>query len=64
MAEYEVAHPVNIDESCFAPVNAGCWQQHELWDGTYCLDDLWDVLEMLTVRAENEKRARDAMMKK
>jgi len=45
-------------------VNAGCWQQHELWDGTYCLDDLWDVLEMLTVRAENERRARDAMMRK
>nr|DAF74163.1 MAG TPA: hypothetical protein [Caudoviricetes sp.] len=38
------------------------WQQHELWDGTYCLDDLWDILEMLAVRAENERRAREAAM--
>jgi len=34
------------------------WRQHELWDGTYSLEDLLDAHEMLAVRAENERRAR------
>lgn len=44
----------------FAPVSAGLWQQHELWDGTYTIDDLLDILEMMQVRSENERRAREA----
>lgn len=36
------------------------WQQHELWDGTYTLDDLLDAQEILTVKAENEARARES----
>lgn len=36
------------------------WKQHELWDGTYTLDDLLDAHEMLAVKYENEKRAYDA----
>ncbi len=35
------------------------WKQHELWDGTYTLDDLLDIIEMLEVKAENERRADD-----
>ena len=37
----------------------GVWQQHELWDGTYTLSDLLDIHEMLAVRQENERRARE-----
>lgn len=39
---------------------AGIWQQHELWDGTYNLDDLFDAREIIAVKRENEKRASDA----
>jgi hypothetical protein len=36
---------------------AGMWKQHEVFDGTYTLDDLLDAHEMLEVRFENERRA-------
>ena len=36
---------------------AGLWRQHELWDGTYTLDDLLDAAELIQVRNENEARA-------
>ena len=39
------------------PVAAGLWRQHELWDGTYTIDDLADVIELLQVKSENERRA-------
>ncbi len=32
------------------------WKQHELWDGTYTLDDLLDAAELIQVRRENESR--------
>jgi hypothetical protein len=32
------------------------WKQHELWDGTYTLDDLFDAVELIRVRRENEYR--------
>ena len=44
----------------FLPVSAGLWRQHELWDGTYTLGDLLDVLELLALQAENRRRAEDA----
>ena len=47
----------NIDEFLFLPVAAGVWKQHELWDGTYTMDDLLDIAEMISVRRENEARA-------
>ena len=47
----------NIDEFLFLPVAAGMWKQHELWDGTYTLDDLLDAAELVQVRRENEARA-------
>jgi hypothetical protein len=33
------------------------WRQHEVFDGTYCLDDLLDWHEMATVMNENKLRA-------
>jgi len=41
-------------------VAAGLWQQHELWDGTYTLDDLLDAVELIRVRNENDARALEA----
>ena len=40
---------------------AGFWKQHELWDGTYTLDDLLDIAELIRVRRENENRAAEAV---
>ena len=50
----------NIDEFLFLPVAAGYWRQHELWDGTYTLDDLLDIVELIRVRNENQVRAAEA----
>ena len=49
----------NLDEFLFLPVAAGLWRQHELWDGTYTLDDLFDAVELIQVQRENEARARE-----
>ena len=49
-----------MDEFLFLPVAAGHWRQHELWDGTYTLDDLLDIVELIRVRRENEFRALSA----
>jgi len=46
-----------VDEFLFLPVSTGHWQQHELWDGTYTLDDLLDIVEMIRVKRENEYRS-------
>ena len=54
-----VAEPANYDAYLFAPVVDGMWRQHELWDGTYTLGDLLDAHEVLAVRSENERRARE-----
>ena len=54
---YEPLSCPNVDEFLFLPVAAGMWQQHELWDGTYTLDDLLDIAELIRVRRENEYRS-------
>ena len=56
-----IASCVHVDEFAFLPVSAGMWRQHELWDGTYTLDDLLGAVEMIRVRRENERRALEAM---
>jgi len=56
-----IASCPNLDEFLFLPVAAGCWHQHELWDGTYTLDDLLDITELIRVKRENEYRAREKM---
>ena len=44
----------NVDEFLFLPVMAGMWRQHEVWDGTYTVDDLLDAVEMIMVRQARE----------
>lgn len=53
-----------IDPVLWRPVAAGLWKQHELWDGTYDTGDLFDVLEFLEIRAENQKIAEQWAAKK
>jgi hypothetical protein len=38
------------------PVSAGRWQQRELKDGTYTMDDLLDFHEYYSIDRENEQR--------
>jgi hypothetical protein len=45
----------------YAPVIAGDWKQHEVWDGTYTFKDLLDWHEIAQVKAENERRYREWM---
>lgn len=40
------------------PVAAGFWRLHETFDGTYTVDDLLDILEVIDVDVENRARAR------
>ena len=39
---------------------AGYWKQKELWDGTYNIDDLFDIHELIMVKNENERRVRES----
>lgn len=48
-----------IDAFAYAPVAAGMWRQHEVFDGTYDFDDLLDAHEIMTVKAINAKRAQE-----
>ncbi|MGP1365879.1 MAG: DUF6889 family protein [Schwartzia sp. (in: firmicutes)] len=57
---YSPAEYANVNAWLYAPVIAGRWRQHELWDGTYTLDDLLDVHEIMTVEQENRFRAEEA----
>ncbi|WP_303229413.1 hypothetical protein [uncultured Dialister sp.] len=49
-----------LDAFAFAPVAAGLWRQHEVFDGTYDFDDLMDAHEILAVKAINSARAAEA----
>ena len=46
-----------MDEFAFLPVIYGFWRQNELWDGTYTIDDLLDIVEVISVRRAREVRA-------
>lgn len=59
--DWIVAEPANYDAFLFAPVVAGIWRQHELWDGTYSLEDLLDAHEMMVVKGENERRHQEML---
>lgn len=56
---FQCVRAENVDEFAFFPVVSGLWKQHELWDGTYTVDDLFDIHEMLMVKNENEARSRE-----
>jgi len=53
-----------LDAFAYAPVIAGMWQQHEVFDGTYDFDDLLDAHEMIEVKAINTQRAQEAAERK
>ena len=52
---------MNVDEVLFLSVAVGLWKQHELWDGTYTLNDLLDILEVFQVRQENERLCMESL---
>jgi hypothetical protein len=58
-ANYSIAEPANIQTDLYAPVMAGFWKQHELWDGTYTYIDFLDIRESILVESENRTRARE-----
>jgi len=37
------------------------WRQHELWDGTYTISDLLDIVEALMIKEENQQRIADSV---
>jgi hypothetical protein len=39
------------------PVEAGLWKLHETFDGTYNVDDLLDINEVMDVQLENKIRS-------
>lgn len=43
----------NISMCLFLPVLKRYWKQHELWDGTYTLSDLMDILEAIQIKDAN-----------
>ena len=55
---------MNVDEWLYIPVASGMWRQHELWDGTYTFDDMLDLIEILQVKSENERRSIESAKKK
>ncbi len=48
---------MDVDAFAYAPVIAGMWKQHEVFDGTYTFDDLLDAHEIIATKAINEQRA-------
>lgn len=58
---YVQAKCENVEDMLYAPVLAGYWKQYEIWDGTYTLDDLLDITEVMIVKNENERREQEHM---
>jgi len=48
----------------FSPIIAKQWKQHELWDGTYTIDDFFDIVEALNITDMNQKIAEDYYKRK
>jgi len=44
----------------FTPILAGHWSHADVLAGRYTADDLFDIIEAMTVQSENEERAREA----
>ena len=47
---------VNVAAFAFAPGIDGMWRHHEVFDGTYDIDDLLDAHEIIEVKHENGRR--------
>lgn len=49
-----------IDSFLYYPVIAEMWKQHEVWDGTYTVDDLINAHIILDLKTENTIRLRES----
>ena len=58
--DYDPVPYPTLDAFAYAPVAAGLWRQHEVFDGTYDFDDLLDAHELMAVKAANAQRAQEA----
>jgi hypothetical protein len=56
---WEVATYPTLSPMLMRPVAAGFWMLKETFDGTYTVDDLLDILEVMDLKSENEFRAED-----
>jgi len=50
---------LNFDGFAYAPVFSNYWKQREVFDGTYTIDDLLDIHELMIIKTENERRFRN-----
>lgn len=48
----------------YIPVLKRLWKQHELWDGTYTITDLFDITEALLIKSKNQQLMFDSEMSK
>ena len=54
-----MAKAEGYDEFLHAPVVGGMWTHGDVVRGVYTMDDLFDACEMIIVKGENERRARE-----
>jgi len=57
MLGWEPANYANLDSLLMRPVEAGLWKLRETFDGTYIIDDLLDINEVMDVMLENKYRS-------
>lgn len=55
---WEPTEYVNLYPLLMRPVEEGYWKLYETFDGTYNIDDLFDILEVIQVKSENAARAK------
>lgn len=48
----------------FIPVLKKLWKQCELWDGTYTITDLFDIVEAIIIENKNKQLIMDNEMSK
>lgn len=57
-----VAFPT-LNPLLWRPIAAGLWRQYEAYDGTYDIQDLYEVIEYLETKEENQRRLEEARAK-
>lgn len=55
-AQWEPVEYPSLNPILMRPVAAGLWRLHETFDGTYTVDDLFDIIEVMDVDVENKAR--------
>ena len=46
----------SLNPLLWRPVAAKLWKHHQIFDGTYDVGDLLDILEFMDVQEENQRR--------